>query len=202
MPGAASGGSWTDRLDRGLAATVEGVAALIVLAEIAILLAGVTARYVFHAPLVWSDELASILFLWLSMLGAVVALRRGEHMRMTGLVSRVGPTPRALLETLAITAPIAFLAMILHPALDYAMEEQFIVTPALEISNAWRAAALPTGLGLMAVVALIRLMRMRNLRITLAAVALTAAVTVAFWLAGPVLKPLGQANLEIGRAHV
>ncbi|QCN98804.1 TRAP transporter large permease subunit (plasmid) [Azospirillum argentinense] len=197
MPGAASGGSWTDRLDRGLAATVEGVAALIVLAEIAILLAGVTARYVFHAPLVWSDELASILFLWLSMLGAVVALRRGEHMRMTGLVSRVGPTTRALLETLAITAPIAFLAMILHPALDYAMEEQFIVTPALEISNAWRAAALPTGLGLMAVVALIRLMRLRNLRITLAAVALTAAVTVAFWLAGPVLKPLGQANLVI-----
>lgn len=197
MPGAASGGSWTDRLDRGLAATVEGAAALIVLAEIAILLAGVTARYVFHAPLVWSDELASILFLWLSMLGAVVALRRGEHMRMTGLVSRVGPTARTLLETLAITAPIAFLAMILHPALDYAMEEQFIVTPALEISNAWRAAALPTGLGLMAVVALIRLMRMRNLRITLAAVALTAAVTVAFWLAGPVLKPLGQANLVI-----
>ena len=49
--------------------------------------AGVVARYVFHSPLVWSDELASILFLWLAMLGAVVALRRGEHMRMTALVS-------------------------------------------------------------------------------------------------------------------
>jgi hypothetical protein len=73
----------------------------IVLAEIVILGAGVTARYVFHAPLVWSDELASILFLWLSMLGAVVALRRGEHMRMTGLVTRVGPQARLLLEALA-----------------------------------------------------------------------------------------------------
>ena len=48
------------------------------------------------APLVWSDELASILFLWLAMLGAVVALRRGEHMRMTALVSRVAPATRAL----------------------------------------------------------------------------------------------------------
>jgi TRAP-type C4-dicarboxylate transport system permease small subunit len=56
-------------------------------------------------PLVWSDELASILFLWLSMLGAVVALRRGEHMRMTGLVTRVGPQARLLLEALAICAP-------------------------------------------------------------------------------------------------
>ena len=35
------------------------------------------------APLIWSDELASILFLWLAMLGAVIALRRGEHMRLT-----------------------------------------------------------------------------------------------------------------------
>jgi len=190
-------GAWIDRLDRGLAAVVEGVAALLVLAEIAILLAGVTARYVFHAPLVWSDELASILFLWLSMLGAVVALRRGEHMRMTGLVSRIGPKPRALLETLAITAPIAFLVMILHPALDYAMEEQFIVTPALEVSNAWRAAALPTGVGLMMVAALIRLMRQRSFALTLSAVGATAAIVGLFWLAGPVLKPLGQLNLII-----
>ncbi|WP_448204946.1 TRAP transporter large permease [Azospirillum sp. sgz302134] len=195
--GRATAGALIDRLDRGLGFTIEAVAALLVLAEIAILLAGVVARYVFHAPLVWSDELASILFLWLSMLGAVVALRRGEHMRMTGLVSHVGPKARALLETVALTAPVAFLAMILHPAIDYAMEEQFIVTPALEISNAWRAAALPVGVGLMTVAALFRLMRLRSARTTLAAVALTAVLVGAFWLAGPALKPLGKANLLI-----
>ena len=48
-----------------------------------ILFAGVVSRYVLHAPLVWSDELASILFLWLAMLGSAVAFRRTEHMRMT-----------------------------------------------------------------------------------------------------------------------
>ena len=50
----------------------------------------------FHAPLVWSDELASILFLWLAMLGAVVAFRRGEHMRMTALVARAGRSAAGL----------------------------------------------------------------------------------------------------------
>ena len=64
--------------------------------EIVVLLAGVISRYVFHQPLVWSDELASILFLWLSMLGSVVAFRRGEHMRMTAFVGmaslRCGPS--------------------------------------------------------------------------------------------------------------
>ena len=53
--------------------------------EIAILFAGVVSRYVFNKPLTWSDELASILFLWLAMLGAVIALRRGEHMRLDHL---------------------------------------------------------------------------------------------------------------------
>ena len=76
---------------RRLGAAVETVTAGLVLLEIVILLAGVTSRYVFRSPLIWSDELASILFLWLSMLGAVIALHRGEHMRMTGLVSYVGP---------------------------------------------------------------------------------------------------------------
>ena len=36
----------------------------------AVLFAGVLARYVFHAPLVWSDEVASIVFLWLGILGS------------------------------------------------------------------------------------------------------------------------------------
>ncbi|KFC63610.1 Tripartite ATP-independent periplasmic transporter [Bosea sp. LC85] len=184
-----------DRLDRILGGAVEAVAAMLVLLEIIILGAGVTARYVFHAPLVWSDELASILFLWLSMLGAVVALRRGEHMRMTGLVSRVSPGTRALLEALAITAAIAFLLLILPHALEYAEEEAFIVTPALEITNAWRAAAIPAGVGLMLLAAGTRLLRFGSLKPVLLALGLTLGLVALFWLAGPALKPLGKLNL-------
>ena len=45
---------------------------MLVAAEIVVLFSGIVARYVFHKPIVWSDELASILFLWLAMLGAVL----------------------------------------------------------------------------------------------------------------------------------
>ena len=185
------------KIDHGLSVGVEMAAGLLVLVEIVVLLAGVVARYLFHTPLVWSDELASILFLWLSMLGAVVALRRGEHMRMTGLVSRVGPQTRGLLECIAITAPIAFLALVLYHAVDYAVEEQFITTPAMEVSNAWRASALPVGLGLMLVAALFRLLRVARPLTVLAAALVTGAIVAGFWVAGPVLKPLGQLNLII-----
>jgi TRAP-type C4-dicarboxylate transport system permease small subunit len=43
-----------------------------VLSEIAVLLTGIIGRYVFLSPIVWSDELASILFLWLAMLGSAL----------------------------------------------------------------------------------------------------------------------------------
>jgi len=189
--------SLADSVDRGLGKVVETIAAVLVVAEIIVMFAGVVSRYVFHEPLTWSDELASIMFLWLSMLGAVVALRRGEHMRMTALVNNIRPHTRALLDTMATTASLAFLVLVLFPAYQYAYEESFIITPALEINNAWRAAAIPLGMGLMIIVALLRLLRISNFKQIAIALAGTVAVVLAFWLAQPLLAPLGKINLII-----
>jgi TRAP-type C4-dicarboxylate transport system permease small subunit len=136
---------------------VEIPAALLVVAEIVTLFAGVVARYVVQQPLIWSDELASILFLWLAMLGSVVAFRRSEHMRMTAVVAGVRPSMRAFLEVVATCAALAFLLLIVAPSCQYAYEESFITTPALQISNSWRAAALPVGICLMGLFAVLRL---------------------------------------------
>jgi len=188
---------WFDVIDRWAGYVVELPAAFLVVAEVAVLLSGVISRYVFRHPLVWSDELASILFLWLSMLGAVVALRRGEHMRMTALVARAGPQMRAFLDVLAIVASLTFLILIAYPAFDYASEEAAVVTPALEISNAWRAAALPIGVGLMLLMTVLRLTCVATWKTAAAAFAACIALSIAFWLAAPVLAPLGKINLVI-----
>src|SRR6201986_3283461 len=102
---------------RSLAVTIEAFvgrlveipAALLVVAEIVTLFAGVVARYGLQRPLIWSDELASILFLWLAMLGSVVAFRRSEHMRMTAAVASAGAALRGYLDVLATSAGLAFL---------------------------------------------------------------------------------------------
>ena len=185
------------RVDRALGSLVEWPAALLVLADIAVLGAGVVSRYVLHSPLLWSDELASILFLWLAMLGSVVALRRGEHMRMTALVSSASPPRRALMEAVATLACLAFLALVVVPAWEYAAEERAITTPALEISNLWRAAALPVGIVLMAVFAVLRLLRSVGPRTGLGAVLVVGGLVGLFWLAAPMLVPLGRLNLLI-----
>src|SRR3954463_15296467 len=105
-------------LEHVLGLLVEIPAALLVIAEIVILFAGVVARYGLHQPLIWSDELASILFLWLAMLGAAVAFRRSEHMRMTAVVANAKPGARAYLDVVATCAALSFLLLIAWPAYE------------------------------------------------------------------------------------
>jgi tripartite ATP-independent transporter DctM subunit len=185
------------KAEQWLGSIVAAAAALLVITEIIVLFTGVSARYLFQKPIIWSDELAGILFLWLAMLGAVVAFQRGEHMRMTAFVGMVGPRKGAFFDVLAIAAPLAFLALVLQPAFEFASDEAFVSTPALDISSLWRAAALPVGLGLMLLVAFLRLLSIGDWRLSGSAVGVVAVVGAALYSLGPVLVPLGNLNLLI-----
>jgi tripartite ATP-independent transporter DctM subunit len=195
--GAAGGRSLLARLEVSLGSLVEILAAGLVAAEIAILFGGVVSRYVFDRPLIWSDELASTLFLWLGMLGAVIALRRDEHMRMTACVAAFGAPLRALADSFGNVASLAFLLLIAWPAYEYARDEVPITTSALQITDAWRAAALPAGIALMVVFAVLRLARYQSVKSLCLLLGLVAALVVSFWLAEPLFQRLGNFNLLI-----
>ena len=195
--GSAAGRSVVVAIDALLGGLVEILASTLAALEIAILFGGVVARYVFNHPLVWSDELASILFLWLAMLGAVIAFRRDEHMRMTAAVGSLPVPTRATFDLFATCAPLAFLLLIAWPAYEYAQEETFITTPALGLNNAWRAAALPSGIALMAVFAVLRISRAGSLRSIAISLGTVAVIVALFWLAGPLFLKLGNLNLLI-----
>src|SRR5690242_15566476 len=88
-------------LNQALKPVVAIPAALLVVAEVIVLFVGIISRYVLHAPIVWADELAGILFLWLAMLGSVVAFQRAEHMRMTAIIGMIRPEARLFLDVFA-----------------------------------------------------------------------------------------------------
>jgi tripartite ATP-independent transporter DctM subunit len=195
--GRAAGRSIFAAIDAWLGGLVEILAATLVALEIAILFGGVVARYVFNHPLVWSDELASILFLWLAMLGAVIAFRRDEHMRMTAAVGSLPAPTRVTFDLFATCAALAFLLLIAWPAYEYAQEETFITTPALGLNNAWRAAALPSGIALMAIFAVLRVSRAGSLRSIAISLGVVIALVALFWFAGSLFRQLGNLNLLI-----
>lgn len=184
-------------LNRMVMHLVGAVAAALVLAETVVLLTGVIYRYALHDPLVWSDELASILFIWLSMLGAVLALDRGEHMRLTAIINKCSEKGRIWLETVAALVVCIFVLMVIHPAVDHAVEQMPITTPALEIPDGLRAAALPVGAILMLLAAVSRMAAMTTMRLLLSALAVVAVIGGALWLAKPMLLGMGNYNLIV-----
>ncbi len=188
----------TGLVERALGQAVELLAAGLVAGEAVILLAGVVSRYVLHNPLTWSDELATTLFAWLAMLGAAIATRADRHMRMTAFIGASGAPRRTTFDAIATVVPLAFCLLILRPAIDYGVEESFITTTsALEISGAWRAAAMPVGFGLTAIFATTRLILARRARDALIALVLVAAITALFMAFGAGFKSLGYLNLII-----
>jgi tripartite ATP-independent transporter DctM subunit len=194
---ASSSASAAARIDGAIGSVVELFAAVLTGVEVLILLAGVISRYVFHNPLVWSDELASILFLWLAMLGAVVAFRRGEHMRMSTLVSQARPRWRVFFDAFAVAVAVAFLILILHSSIDYALDEAAVVTPAMEIPNIWRASAIPIGCALMLIFALLRLVRVGGAGWVVLALVVIATIGLGLWMLKPVFYAMGNYKLVV-----
>jgi tripartite ATP-independent transporter DctM subunit len=184
--------SWPERVLRALA---EWPAALLVLAEIVVLSLGVVYRYVLQTPLTWSDELASILFLWLAMLGAVVALQHGEHMRLTVFVARLSEGKRRKVESLVACLTVLFCAALLWPAIEHMNEQWVILTPALEIPDALRVAAVVVGLGLMLMQSLLQLSRAARGADLTWALGCLLVLGAALHGASPFLMNFGHGNL-------
>ena len=182
-------------IERPLIRVLELVAAALVLGDVGILLLGVIARYVFQTPLIWTDDLAQAVFLWLGMIGSVVALNRGEHMRMTALLARARPRTRAWMEVYGAAVGLLFLAAVVQPAIEYVEEVSRLLMPGMQVSKAWLTAPLPVGFALMIVVAAARLFRSFPAWIGVLLLALAAFVAWGVPLMDPYMERLGNLNL-------
>ncbi|MFJ3487794.1 TRAP transporter large permease subunit [Pseudomonas sp. NPDC090202] len=184
-------------LDAALRWGTEGGAALLVVIEVALLFCSVFSRYVLNQPIVWGDELASLLFLWLAMLGSVVAMRRGEHMRLTSFIAHLPARRRAFVDTLGSVIVITFVVMLFSPAWEYVSDEWIITTAALEIPNALRVSAIAVGLSLMLLTCVARLLTSARLTDVAVSVALLGSIAALLWSGESVMLAMGNWNLII-----
>ena len=176
---------------------LEAASAALLVVIVVLLLTGVVARYVFTLPVIWIDEIVSLSFLWLAMLGSVIAMHRNEHLRLTLVVERVPEHLRGYLQAFALCAVAATLLALAPPAIEYARDEWAIRSPELSLPNSLRVSAIAFSvlamLGLIAAYAW-RTVTARHLG---AAAALLAALAAACWAASPQLQQLGNVNLLI-----
>lgn len=187
--------SIASRIELSIETVFSYVAGLLVAVEVVILLIGVIARYAFHAPLPWTDELAQILLLWTGMVGAVVAYAKGTHMRMGVLADGARPSVKAFLDAVALVVGLAFIATLLYPSIEYTLHEAVISTPSLEISSAWRTIVLPISFGVMLILGAIKAINSVRLVHLIGALCLLAVVTGLLFLGKPWIAQIGNYRL-------
>jgi len=102
-------------------------------------------RYLLHLPLFWTEEFARYCLIWISLLGAGVALKRGEHIAVTFLVERL---PKGAARMTALMARISVLVMLIvvtWGGIKLVTITSAQISPALRIPMAIPYLALPIG---------------------------------------------------------
>ncbi|CAN7475304.1 TRAP transporter small permease [Bosea sp. LjRoot9] len=80
---------------------IEALLAALLLAMVVMVFGNVVLRYVFNSGIVVSEELSRFCFVWLTFIGAVLAMRDGSHLGMDTVVRALSRRGRLICFTLS-----------------------------------------------------------------------------------------------------
>lgn len=131
--------------DRGFRRINAGMIVAMMAAMVALVFANVVGRYVFSRSFIWAEELSQYLMVWVTFLGAGLALRYGRHVAMDLLqIFLPDPVARALRALLAVVT-IAFLLALTVLGFQLVVFAWPQETPAMNISAGLPYLAVPVG---------------------------------------------------------
>ena len=145
---AAPAGAATDTVLTGFAGVidkiVETICVILMLTALAVACTQVVMRYVFHAGLPWSEEVAVWCFCWAVFLGMGLATGRDAHIAIDTVPNMLKPRARAALAFFnrAVIAASSFM-LIIHGA-EY-VARAIASSPALQMPMRYYFLAVPVG---------------------------------------------------------
>lgn len=119
-------------------------------ALVVVVLAAVFYRYVLSDSLMWSAEVARYTCIWISFLGASVALRKRMHIGLEFFISRMPPRTQHWVGIGSDFAILGFLLFVAVLGFDLAAQQAYQKSAALMISMAWPYLSVPVSAVLMA----------------------------------------------------
>lgn len=134
---------------RALGYLTRAICGAIMLVLVLLISLEVMLRFFFDLPIDWIVEIAVLLFIWMSMLGAAAAVPAAAHMVLRPLSGRLGPIGGKLLASFTAAAVIAFGFFLLISGLSYMQSLSGEVMPVSGIPSEWGAADFPTAGALM-----------------------------------------------------
>jgi TRAP-type C4-dicarboxylate transport system permease small subunit len=130
----------SDRAD----ALCRFLVALMMAAMVLDVLVGVANRFVFKLSISWTEQLARFLLIWISMLGATVAVRTGAHIGVMFVVTRLKRW-RLLFMAVNAVLVIGFLLVVGAYGLKLCISQSRQFSPVLQLSMFWPYLSIPAG---------------------------------------------------------
>ncbi|HEY2990355.1 MAG TPA: TRAP transporter small permease [Candidatus Binatia bacterium] len=146
------------RFFRRLVDLLEWWAVLLLILMVAVVSVGVFFRYALNASLVWYDEFASYLLVWLTFYGAVVASYRRRHIGFEVVLTRLRPEARRMFDFISELFVLGFQIVLFSYGwllVRKMGDESAISLPWVKMG--WVYSVLPITGGLMLIISLMRL---------------------------------------------
>jgi TRAP-type C4-dicarboxylate transport system permease small subunit len=142
--------------------------AVFLLAGLAVLVcAGVFFRYFLNSSLVWYDEFASYMLVWLTFYGSVVADYHRRHINFDLLVNKLAPAARRAVDVIGELAVLGFQFVLCYYGwvlLQRMGDETAIALPWVKVS--WITSVLPITGALLLLISVARLVALVSGRAT------------------------------------
>jgi TRAP-type C4-dicarboxylate transport system permease small subunit len=132
-------------LKRILSNAVEWVCMVLMVVLSVDLFLGVFSRYVMVRTFTWYDEIARGCFVWLTLLGAAVGVKRHAHFRLHIVVDRLSPRLRQATVFLLPLVVIIFAGVLIQQGLVFLELGKFQQTPVMGLPKTWIYVAIPIG---------------------------------------------------------
>ncbi|WP_370160900.1 TRAP transporter small permease [Limimaricola soesokkakensis] len=137
-----------EKTDRALSILNRWVLVGLLTAMVCIIFANVSLRYLTDHSITWAEEVARYLMVWMTFLGAGLALRRGGHVAITALPDALGPRAAMVLRGAVALLLLGFAALMVKIGVDYMGRMGRQLTPATRISFWGIDLAMPPGFAL------------------------------------------------------
>ena len=134
-----------DLLARGESILIAGLACTL----IGVTFAQIVARYVFNDPLIWSEEAARYLFVWISMMGAARGLHEGAHANLDLMPHRLPPRLQKGLAAFVVFVTAVFLVVLFVTGVEQTQLTALQFATTLPITMDLPYLAIPVGSALM-----------------------------------------------------
>ncbi|HEY8607808.1 MAG TPA: TRAP transporter small permease [Noviherbaspirillum sp.] len=114
-------------------------------AMVVMVFANVVSRYVWNYSFIWAEELSQYLMVWITFLGAGLALREGRHVAVELLQDRLPVRTRAWVRHLVAALIIVFLLALVVLGFQFALFAWEQETPVMNIPLGIPYLAVPLG---------------------------------------------------------